>query len=60
MPRKEDKEHAYSLACTMAMADGIVLDEEKELFTQLAGALGIDDARAEELNEELKALEPEE
>ncbi len=60
LPRKEDKEHAYSLSCNMAMADGIVLDEEKELFSQLAKALGIDDARAGELNEELEALEPEE
>jgi len=60
LPRKEDKEHAYALACNMAMADGIVLDEEKELFGELGKVLGIDDARAEAIHEELKALEPEE
>jgi tellurite resistance protein len=60
LPRTEDKEHAYALACTMAMADGVILDEEKALWGELAKALGIADARAEEILEEIKALEPDE
>jgi tellurite resistance protein len=60
LPRKEDREHAYALSCNMAMADGIILDEEKELFAELAKALGLDDKQVEAIHEELKALEPEE
>ena len=60
LPRKEDKEHAYALACNMAMADGIVLDEEKDLFAELSKALGLDEARADAIHDELKALEPDE
>jgi tellurite resistance protein len=60
LPSKADKEHAYVLSVSMANADGIVLDEEREFFTLLRGALGIDEARAEEIEGELKALEPDE
>ena len=60
LPSKEDKEHAFLLAVTMSHADGVVLDEEREFFKTLAESLGIDAKRADELAEEIKALEPEE
>ena len=60
LPTKEDKEHAFALSCSMALADGIVLDEEAAFFTTMASALGIEAARADEILDELKALEPEE
>ena len=60
LPSKADKEHAFALAATMAQADGIVLDEEKDFFTAMRDALGITAARADEIIEELTALEPDE
>ncbi|MEO7091781.1 MAG: tellurite resistance TerB family protein [Polyangiales bacterium] len=60
LPTTQDKEHAFSLAVTMSQADGVVLDEEKEFFKLLADTLGIASARADELAEEIKALEPDE
>jgi len=60
LPSKADKEHAFALAATMAQADGIVLDEEKEFFASMRAALGIDDARGEQIIHELEALEPDE
>ena len=60
LPTKDDKEHAFLLSATMAAADGVVLDEEKEFFRLLSTTLGIDDKRADELLEEIKALEPDE
>lgn len=60
LPTVADKEHAFALSATMANADGIVLDEEKEFFKTLAAALGIADARADEILDELKSLEPDE
>jgi tellurite resistance protein len=60
LPSKADKEHAYALAATMAHADGIVLDEEKEFFDAMRKALGIEDARGAEIFDELTALEPDE
>jgi hypothetical protein len=60
LPSKADKEHAFALAATMAQADGIVLDEEKELFGLMRDALAISAERADEIVEELKSLEPDE
>ena len=60
LPSKADREHAFALAATMAQADGVVLDEEKELVSTMAKALGLDDARADEIVAELAALEPDE
>ena len=60
LPKKEDREHAFALSCTMAMADGVVLDEEAEFFKLLANSLGIGEARGEEILDELKSLEPDE
>lgn len=57
LPSKADKEHAFALACSMALADGIVLDEEKAFVDELARSLGIDQSRADDILEELKALE---
>lgn len=58
LPSKADKEHAFALACNMALADGVVLDEEKEFSDELAKALGIEGARASEILDEIKSLEP--
>jgi hypothetical protein len=41
----------------MALADGVVLDEEKSFTDQLAKALGIEDQRAETILEEIRSLE---
>ena len=60
LPSKADKEHAFALACNMALADGVVLDEEKDFSTELAKALGIDATRSEEILDEIRSLEPEE
>ncbi len=60
LPRPADKEHAFALACSMALADGIVLDEEKQFVDELAGSLGIAQDRADTILDELKALEPDE
>lgn len=60
LPSKADKEHAFALACNMALADGIVLDEEKQFTDELARALNIEDARAADILEEIRSLEPEE
>jgi len=60
LPSKADREHAFALAATMAQADGVVLDEEKDFFATLRGALAIDEKRADEIMDELKALEPDE
>lgn len=60
LPTKADKEHAFALACNMALADGIVLDEEKEFTAELAKALGIDDGRADSILDEIRSLEPDE
>ncbi|GAC1355563.1 MAG: hypothetical protein NVS3B10_09070 [Polyangiales bacterium] len=60
LPSKADREHAFALAATMAQADGVVLDEEKELVSTLGTALGLDAARAAEIVDELRALEPDE
>lgn len=53
----EDREHAFALACSMALADGVVLDEERALIDELRVALALDDARMDEILEELKSLE---
>ena len=60
LPTAADKEHAFALALNMALADGVVLDEETSFAQELASALGIESARADELLDELKALEPDE
>lgn len=60
LPRPQDKEHAFALACSMALADGIVLDEEKQFVDELAVSLGISQDRADTILDELKALEPDE
>lgn len=60
LPSKADKEHAFALAATMAQADGVVLDEEKDFFDAMRVALGIDSKRGDEILEELQSLEPEE
>jgi tellurite resistance protein len=60
LPRPQDKEHAFALACSMALADGIVLDEEKQFVDELAQSLGISQERADTILDELKALEPDE
>lgn len=60
LPRPQDKEHAFALACSMALADGIVLDEEKQFVDELAASLGISPERADTILDELKALEPDE
>lgn len=60
LPSKADKEHAFALACNMALADGVVLDEEKQFTDELASALGIDGKRAEEILDEVKSLENDE
>ena len=60
LPSKADKEHAFALACNMALADGVVLDEEKQFTDELAKALGIDDDRANAILEEVKSLETDE
>jgi tellurite resistance protein len=54
LPSKADKEHAFALACNMALADGVVLDEEKSFTDQLAKALGIEEKRAETILEEIR------
>jgi len=60
LPSKADKEHAFALACNMALADGVVLDEEKQFTDELAKALGIEDTRAHDILEEIRSLEPDE
>ncbi len=60
LPRPQDKEHAFALACSMALADGIVLDEEKQFVDELAASLGIPQERADMILDELKSLEPDE
>jgi tellurite resistance protein len=60
LPRPQDKEHAFALACSMALADGIVLDEEKQFVDELAVSLGISQDRADTILDELKSLEPDE
>jgi tellurite resistance protein len=60
LPSKADKEHAFALACNMALADGVVLDEEKDFGAELAKALGIASERADEILEEIRSLEPDE
>ena len=60
LPTKADKEHAFALACNMALADGIVLDEEKAFTDELAKALGIGDDRAAGILEEISSLVPDE
>ena len=60
LPRPQDKEHAFALACSMALADGIVLDEEKQFVDELAVSLGIAQERADTILDELKSLEPDE
>ena len=59
LPRMQDKEHAFALAATMSLADGIVLEEERAFMEELGAALGIDVSRIDEILEEVKALEPE-
>jgi tellurite resistance protein len=58
LPSPADREHAFALACNMALADGIVLDEEKAFTNELATALGLADGRADAILDELRALEP--
>ena len=58
LPRVEDREHAFALACTMALADGVILESEKAFVAQLATALRIDEPRANEILGEVLALEP--
>ncbi|MBI2391248.1 MAG: tellurite resistance TerB family protein [Deltaproteobacteria bacterium] len=60
LPTKADKEHAFALACNMALADGVVLDEEKEFTAELAKALGIEATRADSILDEIRSLEPDE
>ena len=60
LPTKADKEHAFALACNMALADGVVLDEEKAFTEELGQALGIDAERSAAILEEIKSLEPDE
>lgn len=60
LPTKADKEHAFALACNMALADGVVLEEEKAFTEELSRALGIDATRADAILEEIRSLEPDE
>lgn len=60
LPRMQDKEHAFALACSMSLADGVILDEEKAFMEELGKALGIGETRVEEILDEVKALEPDE
>ena len=57
LPALADREHAFALACTMALADGVVLDEERQMFTELAAALGISADRADAIFDDIKSLE---
>jgi hypothetical protein len=44
----------------VALADGVVLDEEKQFTDELARALNIDDKKASDILEEIRSLEPDE
>lgn len=51
----ETTEAAFTLAAAVALADDRVVDAENELLRQLAEWLGLDDARAERLLDQLEA-----
>jgi tellurite resistance protein len=53
VPLAEQRENAYGLALSIAIADGEIDDTERKLIKRLRRALDIDEARAEIVEERM-------